>query len=158
MYGILIQITFGRYFLALKFKFFKDTILGPKISESLTSVLPVTGIVLLLLATVVPVPAEMLMAFLLGAVMLIVGMGLFTLGAETAMTPMGQYVGSKITKTKRLLIIIFVSFFVGTMITISEPDLQVLAQQISSIPSPTLIWSVAFGVGLLLVVAMLRII
>ena len=158
MYGILIQITLGRYFFALKLKFFNDTILGPKISESLTSVLPVTGIVLLLLATVVPVPAEMLMAFLLGAVMLIVGMGLFTLGAETAMTPMGQYVGSKITKTKKLWIIIFVSFFVGTMITISEPDLQVLAQQISSIPSPTLIWSVALGVGLLLVVAMLRII
>ncbi len=117
-----------------------------------------TGIVLFLLVTIVPVPAEMLVAFLLGAVMLIVGMGLFTLGAETAMTPMGQYVGAKITKTKKLPIIIFVSLFVGTMITVSEPDLQVLAGQISSIPSAALIWSVAIGVGLLLVVAMLRII
>ncbi len=137
---------------------FKNTILGPKISESLSSVLPVTGIVLLLLVTIVPVPAEMLLAFIIGAVFLIVGMGLFTLGAETAMTPMGQYVGAKITKTKKLPIIIFVSLFVGTMITVSEPDLQVLANQISSIPSMTLIWSVAIGVGLLLVVAMLRII
>ena len=137
---------------------FRNTILGPKISESLASVLPVTGIVLLLLVTIVPVPAEMLLAFLIGAVLLIVGMGLFTLGAETAMTPMGQYVGSKITKSKNLWIIIFVSFFVGTMITVSEPDLTVLANQISSIPSATLIWSVAIGVGLLLVVAMLRII
>ncbi len=137
---------------------FKNTILGSKISESLSSVLPVTGIVLLLLVTIVPVPAEMLLVFLIGAVLLIVGMGLFTLGAETAMTPMGQYVGAKITKTKKLPIIIFVSLFVGTMITVSEPDLQVLANQISSIPSMTLIWSVALGVGLLLVVAMLRII
>ena len=135
---------------------FKNTILGPKISESLSSVLPVTGIVLLLLVTVVPVPAEMLLAFILGAILLIVGMGLFTLGAEIAMTPMGQYVGSKITKTKKLWIIILISFFVGTMITISEPDLQVLAQQVSSIPSTVLIWAVALGVGLLLVVAMLR--
>ena len=139
-------------------KIFSNTILGPKISESLSSVLPVTGIVLLLLSTVVPVTAEMLLAFLIGAIMLIVGMGLFTLGAETAMTPMGQYVGSKITKSKNLLVIIFVALFVGTMITVSEPDLQVLANQISSIPSAVLIWSVAIGVGLLLVVAMLRII
>ena len=138
--------------------FFRKTIIGPKIAESLSSVLPVTGIVLFLLVTIVPVPAEMLLAFLLGAVLLIVGMGLFTLGAETAMTPMGQYVGSRITKTRKLPIIIFVSLFVGTMITVSEPDLQVLAGQISSIPSAMLIWSVAIGVGLLLVVAMLRII
>ncbi len=137
---------------------FKNTILGPKISESLSSVLPVTGIVLLLLVTIVPVPAEMLVAFVVGAVLLIVGMGLFTLGAETAMTPMGQYVGSKITKTRRLPLIIFISLFVGTMITVSEPDLQVLANQVSSIPSALLIWSVALGVGALLVVAMLRII
>lgn len=143
--------------MALK-KIFGNTILGAKISESLSSVLPVTGIVLLLLATIVPVTAEMLLTFILGAVLLIIGMGLFTLGAETAMTPMGQYVGSKITKTKSLPIIIFVALFVGTMITVSEPDLQVLAEQISSIPSAVLIWSVALGVGLLLVVAMLRII
>lgn len=137
---------------------FSNTILGPKISESLSSVLPVTGIVLLLLATVVPVTAEMLLVFLIGAILLIVGMGLFTLGAETAMTPMGQYVGARITKSRSLTVIIFVALFVGTMITVSEPDLQVLANQISSIPSSVLIWSVAIGVGLLLVVAMLRII
>ena len=137
--------------------FLRNTILGPKISESLASVLPVTGIVLLLMVTIVPVSTAMILAFLLGAVLLIFGMGLFTLGAETAMTPMGEYVGSKMTKSKSLLVIIFVSLFVGTMITISEPDLQVLANQIESIPSSILVWAVAAGVGLLLVVAMLRI-
>ena len=119
--------------------------------------LPVTGIVLLLLATIAPVTPELFLAFLIGAVMLILGMGLFTLGAETAMTPMGEYVGARVTKTRKLWIIVLVSLFVGTMITVSEPDLTVLAEQISSIPSALLIWSVAIGVGLLLVVAMLRI-
>ena len=65
------------------------TILKEKISESLSSVLPVTGIVLLLLVTFVPVSAAMLLSFIFGAVLLIVGMGLFNLGAESAMSPMG---------------------------------------------------------------------
>ena len=139
-------------------KFFRNTILGPKISESLSSVLPVTGIVLVLMLTIVPVDAEMLLAFLVGAVFLIIGMGLFTLGAEMAMTPMGEYVGLKITKSKNLFLIVFVSLFVGTMITVSEPDLKVLADQIFKDDPNVLIWSVALGVGVLLVVAMLRIV
>lgn len=133
------------------------TVLKEKISESLASVLPVTGIVLLLLVTFVPVSAEMLVAFLIGAVLLVVGMGLFNLGAESAMTPMGEYVGSRMTASKKLWIVVLVSLFVGVMITVSEPDLQVLANQISSIPNFVLIWSVGIGVGLLLVVAMLRV-
>lgn len=139
-------------------KLFRNTVLGPKITESLASVLPVTGIVLVLMLTLVPVEAEMMLSFLIGAIFLIIGMGLFTLGAETAMTPIGEYVGSKITKTKNLFIIISVSLFVGTMITVSEPDLKVLADQIFEKNPALLIWSVAAGVGALLVVAMLRII
>ena len=138
--------------------FSQKTILAEKIKESLASVLPVTGIVLLLLITIVPIDAPILLSFLLGAVMLIFGMGLFTLGADMSMMPMGEYVGSKITKTKKLWMIIIVSFFVGVMITVSEPDLTVLANQISSIKSFTLIISVAVGVGFMLVIAMLRII
>ena len=137
---------------------FKNTILTEKIVESLKSVLPVTFIVLLLLVTIVPVPAAMLVSFLIGAVMLIIGMGLFTLGAETSMTPMGEYVGSEITKSKKLPLIIIVSFIVGVMITISEPDLQVLAEQVSSIENFLLVITVSIGVGIMLVISMLRII
>ncbi len=139
-------------------KLFKNTILGPKLSESLSSVLPVAGIVLILMVTIVPVDAEMLVAFLVGTVMLIFGMGLFTLGAETAMTPMGEYVGLKITKSRKIIVIVLVSLFVGAMITVSEPDLVVLAEQVYKNNPLVLIWSVAAGVGVLLVVAMLRII
>ena len=138
--------------------FSQKTILVEKIKESLTSVLPVTAIVLLLIVTIAPVDSSILLAFIVGAVMLIVGMGLFTLGAEMSMMPMGEYIGSKMTKSKRIWIIVFVSFFVGTMVTMSEPDLQVLAEQISSIPSLVLIMAVALGVGIMLVVAMLRIV
>lgn len=138
--------------------FLDRTILKEKISEALSSVLPVTGIVLLLLVTIVPVSAAMLLSFAIGSVLLVIGMGLFTLGAESAMTPMGEYVGSKMTASRKLWLVILVSFFVGLMITVSEPDLTVLATQIESIPNPVLILSVGVGVGLLLVIAMLRVI
>ncbi len=132
------------------------TVLSEKISESLASVLPVTGIILLLIFTIVPVSAEMMLTFLAGSLLLIVGMSLFNLGAETSMTPMGEYVGSRMTASRKLWLIILVSFFVGVMITVSEPDLQVLANQISSVPNLVLILAVGIGVGLFLVVAMLR--
>ena len=80
----------------------QKTILTEKIREALMSVLPVSGIVLLLLTTIAPIDAPILLSFIIGAVMLIFGMALFTLGADIAMMPMGEYVGSRITKTKKL--------------------------------------------------------
>ncbi len=141
----------------IEMRFFQKTNLAEKISEALSSVLPVTGIVLLLLVTFVPVSSAMFMSFIIGAVMLILGMGLFSLGADMAMSPMGEYVGSKMTASKKIWVVVLVSFFVGVMITVSEPDLQVLANQISSIENIVLILAVGIGVGLLLVMSMLRI-
>ena len=74
------------------------------------------------------------------------------------MTPLGECVGSHIMKTKLLSILIIVCFVMGVIITIAEPDLQVLANQVPSIPNETLIWTVALGVGVFLVIAVLRII
>ena len=133
------------------------TILWAKIKESLISVLPVTGIVILLCFTITPVPSGTLLTFLVGAVLLILGMGFFTLGADMAMTPMGEHVGATMTKSKKLLLIFGISLFVGIMITVSEPDLQVLAGQVPQIPNMVLIISVAVGVGLFLVFAMVHI-
>ena len=139
-------------------KLFRNTILAEKIKESLSSVLPVAAIVFLLLITIAPVSAPILISFIIGTFLLVIGMGLFTLGAQMSMMPMGQYVGSKMTKTKKLWLVLLVSFFVGVMITISEPDLTVLSEQISSISPFALIFSVALGVGIMLVVAMLRVV
>ena len=91
--------------------------------ESLTSVLPVMLIVLVLCFTIAPVPNNAMVAFLLGGVMLIVGMGLFTLGSEMSMIPLGQAVGSEITRRKKVWIITVVGFLIGMIITVAEPDL-----------------------------------
>lgn len=131
--------------------------LKEKVGESLTSVLPVTMIVLFLSIVLVPVKIEAIAMFLVGAVLLIIGMGFFQLGAEMSMTPLGQGIGGQLVKKRKLPLIICGCFLMGTLITISEPDLQVLANQVASIPNSVLILSVAIGVGLFLVTAVLRI-
>ena len=136
----------------------KKNILLDKLKESLASVLPITGIVLLLTSTIAPLPVGSMMAFVIGAIMLIFGMALFTLGTEMAMTPLGERVGVVMTKSRNLKIIIPVCFAIGVMITMSEPDLTVLATQVPSIPNMAIILSVAVGVGAFLVVALLRIV
>ena len=100
-----------------------------KLREALAAVLPILAIVLILSVTIAPIPLSVLLCFLAGAVLLIVGMMFFTLGAELAMTPMGEKVGSSMTRTRNLGIIVGLSFLLGFIITISEPDLQVLASQ-----------------------------
>ena len=97
-----------------------------------------------------------LMAFIIGAILLIVGMMFFTLGAEMSMTPMGERIGTRIAQSKRLPVIIGLCFILGFIITISEPDLQVLAGQVPSVSNMTLILAVAVGVGIFLVAAVLR--
>ena len=114
------------------------------------------GLVLLLSFSIAPISPSILLCFLMGAVMLVIGMMFFTQGAEMAMSPMGERVGTAMTKSKKLWLIVVISFVLGVIITISEPDLQVLAQQVPSVPNHVLILSVAVGVGVFLAVAMLR--
>ena len=127
-----------------------------KLAETLKAVFPILAIVLLLCFTITPIPPSILMTFLLGAVMLIVGMLFFNVGVELSMTPIGEKTGSMITKSKNVFIVVIISFIMGLVITISEPDLQVLAQQVPSIPNLTLIIAVAIGVAVFLVLAILR--
>ena len=127
-----------------------------KFKEALSAVIPVVVIVLLLSFTIAPMPPATLLSFLIGAALVMVGMMFFTLGAEVSMTPMGEKVGAKMTQTKNVPLIVLLSFILGVVITISEPDLQVLAELVPSIPNGTLIVAVAVGVGLFLVIAILR--
>lgn len=130
--------------------------LKEKIAESLSSVLPVTCIVLILGITITPIPLDPLMLFLAGAAFLIVGMGFFTLGVDMAMMPIGEKVGAQLAKAKRLPIIILACIVMGAVVTVAEPDLQVLAGQTPAVPDMVLILTVAAGVGLFLAVAFLR--
>ena len=156
-------LVYDLYKLDIKRRKAVDTILKAslpklreKLLEALQAVLPIAAIVLVLCFTIAPVSPSILLCFLLGAAMIVVGIMFFTLGAEMSMTPMGERVGAVITKSRKLPVILGIGFLLGFLITISEPDLQVLANQVPSIPNRTLILSVAAGVGLFLTVAFLR--
>lgn len=127
-----------------------------KLSETIKAVVPILAIVLILCFSIAPIPPSILVSFLLGATLLIVGMLLFNVGVELSMTPIGERVGAIMTRSKKVLIVVLVSFVMGFAITISEPDLQVLAEQVPSIPNLTLILAVAAGVASFLVLAILR--
>ncbi len=131
-------------------------LLNDKIKESLISVLPVTLIVIILNFTpLVNLSVNEIVVFSVSALFLILGIGFFTLGADVAMTPMGEYVGSGLTKSKNLKLLLLVCFALGVLITIAEPDLTVLASQIGS---SLIIIFVGVGVGIFLVLAILKIV
>ncbi|WP_292521296.1 DUF1538 domain-containing protein [Methanoculleus sp.] len=132
-------------------------ILLEKFKESVQSVLPICGIVFLLHLTLTPLPLGTLALFATGAVLLIVGMSVFTLGADTAVMPMGELIGSKLTESRNLRLIVLTSFVLGAALTAAEPDLQVLTRQVPAVPDPVFVATVAFGVGVFLVLAVLRI-
>ena len=131
--------------------------LKEKTKESMASVLPITAIVFLLSITIAPLDPGTLVLFLFGAILLIGGMGLFTLGVDMSMTPMGEGVGLELSRCRRLPIPVLVYFVLGVLTTVAEPDLQVLAEQVPSIENLVLILTVAVGVGIFLVIAFLRV-
>ena len=132
-------------------------ILMEKMKEAAASVLPVTVIVLAVCLLLVPVESGLMLAFLIGSAMLIAGIGLFSLGAEMSMTRIGSLIGAKMTKSRKLGVILLVSFLLGAAITVAEPDLQVLATNVPNIDKTVLILTVSFGVGLFLMLCMVRI-
>lgn len=141
-------------------------ILLSKFKEAVTSVLPVTLIVLIVSFTpAVNLTGTETAAFVISAIGLIVGIALFNLGADLAMTPMGEQMGSGLTKSKKIWVVVAVCFLMGLLITIAEPDLTVLANQVKDIMpggadvgSTLLIVTVGVGVGIFLVIAVLKII
>ena len=128
-----------------------------KLKESALSVAPIALIVSMLCLCIVPTEAELLLAFLVGAAFIILGMGLFSLGADQSMTPIGNKIGTTLTKTQNMPLILSVSFVLGIAITVAEPDLQVLAKTVPHIDSFLLLVTVGAGVGLFMAVCMLRI-
>lgn len=132
--------------------------LAQKFRESAASVLPVALIVAILCFSIAPTPTDLMLSFVIGTVLLILGLGLFTFGVEKSMTLIGTYTGAKLTKFRNLGILLVISFILGVIITIAEPDLQVLADNTPHINTVILIITVSVGVGLLLMLCMLRII
>ena len=135
-------------------------ILGEKLKEAFASVLPVAIIVLILSFTpLVEFSLKELVVFAICAVFLVIGIGLFNLGADLAMTPMGEHVGAGLAKSRKLLLLLSVCFVMGVLITIAEPDLSVLAEQVKNAVHPMLlIATVGIGVGLFLLLAIVKIV
>lgn len=128
-----------------------------KMKEALVAVLPITALVIILNFSLGGMPTLNLASFLVGAVFLVVGMALYTLGSSIFMEPAGEHIGTKVTATRKVWFILLVAFVVGVVVTVAEPDLTVLATQIGSIPNMVLIVSVGVGVGVFMVIAVLRI-
>ena len=133
------------------------TLLTEKIRESLVSVLPIIIIVTLLCLFLVPMQPTLLLTFLIGALMIVAGMGLFSLGAERSMTIIGNKIGTALTKTNKLPVILLVAFALGVAVTVAEPDLQVLADTVPNIDKSVLLAAVGIGVGFFMAVCVVRI-
>jgi hypothetical protein len=135
-----------------------QNVLWEKTKEALKSLLPITVIVLILNFTVTPaMPFAVRGLFIIGSILLVFGMSLFTMGADMAMMPIGEHLGQYLSRSKNLVLIVVSSLLMGTMVTIAEPDLQILARQIPGVPQNILVICVAAGLGIFLVIAMLRI-
>ncbi|MDE6058465.1 MAG: DUF1538 domain-containing protein [Clostridia bacterium] len=138
--------------------------LKDKIIESLTSILPIALIVFVLCITFAPLDTGTFVLFTLGVFLLIVGMGCFTLGADMSMLVIGEKIGTAMTRSRKIWLIALLSFIIGIIVTVAEPDLQILAQQVTTVAEKTvlgnylLILTVAVGVGIFLMLAMLRIV
>lgn len=135
-----------------------------KIVESLTSILPIALIVLVLSVAFVPMDTGTFVLFLVGVFLLIVGLGSFMLGADMSMLVIGEKIGATMTHSRKIWLIALLSFVIGIIVTIAEPDLQILAEQVPAIAQKTplgnylLILTVAIGVGIFLTIGMLRIV
>ncbi len=131
-----------------------------KFKETALSVLPIMAIVLLLSVTVAPLGAMLTARFVLGGALLIVGLTLFLLGVDIGIMPIGERAGAALTSKRNLPLLLGASFLIGVMVTIAEPDVQVLADQIRcmepSVGKWALVFMIALGVGLFVTIGLCR--
>ena len=134
-----------------------ENLIKMKFHESLTSILPIAAIVMALSVTLTPLSPGVFLMFLLGVLCLIAGLAIFTMGAEMSMQTLGSKLGASLGSSGKIWLIALISFVIGILVTISEPDLQILADQVSGVDNMILILTVSVGVGIFLALAVLRI-
>jgi len=123
--------------------------------EALITILPVVVLVMVM-TLITPMPVDLLISFLFSSLLLVVGTGLFTFGSDISMITIGEKIGNKLIKSKKMWFILVVSLIIGTVVTIAEPDLRVLADQLTSVPSELLIIIISLGVGIYMLLSSLR--
>lgn len=131
-----------------------------KLRETISSVLPIMIIVLVLGMTVVPLETGIMVRFIIGGVVLIFGLTVFLAGVDLGILPVGERCGAALTAKRNLALLLGISFLIGVMVTIAEPDVQVLADQIKNVSASVNKWGlvmmIAFGIGLFVVIGLLR--
>jgi len=137
-------------------------VLSRKFKEVSLSVLPITALVIILNFTLVPIESEMFARFIIGALLIIMGLGVFLFGAEIGVVPIGNLMGETVAMTNNSYSVGILGFLLGFLVTIAEPDLQILAHQVNiasgGIISDVLILIVvSVGVGIMVAVGLLRI-
>lgn len=124
-------------------------------NESIVTIGPMVLIVLLL-SLFIPMKTSFIISFLISSILLIIGCSLFTFGADLSMVVIGNKLGKDLVRSKKVWLILLSSFIIGTVVTIAEPDLLVLSEQITSISNLTLILTISLGVGGCLLIASAR--
>ena len=131
-----------------------------KMKETAVSVLPVMAIVLFLGFTFVPLDKYLLARFLVGGLLLIIGLTIFLLGVDLGIQPMGERCGAELTKKRSLRLLLIVAFIIGFIVTAAEPDIQVFGDQVRSIfpfvNKLSITFVIAGGVGLFIMLGLLR--
>jgi len=138
-------------------------ILLNKLKEVSMTVFPITLLVLILHFTIVPIEGEMLIRFLIGALLVIIGLGIFLFGAHIGVLPIGHLMGETTAKTNRAYLVGLLGFLLGFLINVAEPDIQILARQVSLASGGLISFSsiliiVSIGVGIMVGVGLLRIV
>ena len=130
--------------------------LTESLNESLKSVMPIS-ILIIIVSLIIKIPYSVIIAFTISTILLVVGMGLFTIGVDISMITIGNSIGNYIVKRKKKILILLVSLVLGIVITFSEPDLNVFAKEITAIPSKLIVGLVSLGIGVFLMIGVLRI-
>ncbi len=134
-----------------------------KLKEVLLAVLPITLIVLVLNFTITPIENDLIFRFILGAILIILGLSIFLFGVDIGITPIGTLMGGSLTKSNRIWILVVAGLALGFFISIAEPDLHILAGQVDfvtsgSISKVSIVVIVSIGIAIMLVLGLLRIV
>ncbi|MFO7296301.1 MAG: DUF1538 domain-containing protein [Clostridia bacterium] len=134
-----------------------------KLKEVLHTVLPITAIVLILHFTLTPLETHLILKFLVGTLLIIIGLSVFLLGVDVGITPIGTAIGSAITKTNKILVVISIGFVLGFFISAAEPDLHILARQVDMVTSGQvskmgIVVAVSIGLGIMIALGFARIV
>lgn len=134
-----------------------------KLKEVLFSVLPITAIVILLHFTLTPIETPMLIQFLIGSALIIIGLTIFLIGVDVGITPIGNKIGTSIVKSNKVWIVVIAGLLLGFFISIAEPDLHILANQVDTVTSGliaknAIVVIVSIGIAVMLSLGLARIV